>query len=68
MDVIRHDDGDIKVDLDAVVVQATIENDGTGLLWQAPAMFGAKGEEVGFAVALQMRKLSSIESLRHRTC
>jgi hypothetical protein len=63
--MIRHYNSDAKIELDPVVVQATFEHDGTRALGQNPPVIGTKSYEVLLVIALQMRKLSAIESPWH---
>ena len=68
MYMIRHDDSNTKIELDAVVMKATFQDDGPDTLGQNPPVIGTKCYEVLLIVALQMRKLPTIESLRHGLC
>ncbi len=65
MNMIWHYNSDPKVELDPVVVQAAFEHDGTHTLRKSPPVIGTKCYEVLLVVALKMRKLSTIKSLRH---
>ena len=66
MNVIRHDDRDLEVELRPVVVQTAFEHDRAGASRKNPATIGAKRHKMLPVVDLQMRQLSSIKSLRHK--
>ena len=65
VNVIRHYDRNAEIKFLTIVMQARVEDKRPNLLRKYPAVICAESYEVGFEVALQMRKLPSIESLRH---
>jgi hypothetical protein len=68
VNVIRHHDSGLKIELDFIVVQAALKNDRTHTLWKSPPMMSAECNKVLPIIALKMRKFSAIESLRHSSC
>jgi len=62
--VIRHYDGDSKIEFRSIVMQAAFENDRAHMLWQNPPMVGAERYKMLPVIDLQMRKLAPVESLR----
>ena len=68
MNMIGHDDGYLEIESHSVIVQARIQDELPNLSRKYPAFAGAEGNKMWFVVALQMRKLPSVKSLRHRLC
>jgi hypothetical protein len=66
MNVIRHDDRNAQIKFLSVVMQAAFQNGGPYSLRKNPSTMSTKCYEVLPLVALQVRKLPAIESLRHR--
>jgi hypothetical protein len=64
--VIRHDNGHSKIELRSIVMQAASENDRAHMFWQKQPMVSAERYKMLSVIDLQMRKLSAVESLRHR--
>jgi hypothetical protein len=60
--VIGHHWCDIEVDGAVVVVNATVEYDLPGEVWQQPFFVGAESDEVGAIITLKMRQLSAVEA------
>jgi hypothetical protein len=66
MHVVWHDYDGTEIDAPAVVVQAAIQHDVPEALRKNPFLVGTERQEVRLAVPLQMRKLATIEGLRHK--
>ena len=67
MNMIRHDNGDLKIELGSVVTQAAVENNRPNRLRQNPASVRAESYKVRLVIDLEMWQLPPVESLRHRT-
>ena len=65
--MIRHDDSDAQVEVLSIVVPTAFEHDGTHALRKNPPLIGTECHEVLLVIALKMGKLSTVESLRHRS-
>ncbi len=59
VNMIRHRNRHPKVELLSVVMQAGLDNDGTGVFWKCQAMVCAKCHKMRFLIDLKMRKLPS---------
>jgi hypothetical protein len=68
VDVVWHYDSNAEVECSSVVMKTTLQDDLADTLGKNPAVIGAECYEVLLVIALKMRKLSPIESLRHRFC
>ena len=66
MNMIGHYDSDPQIESLPVVVQTAFQHDRPHALRQNPTVISAECYEVRLIVALKMRKLSTIKSLRHR--
>jgi len=64
--MIWHHNGDSQIKLLSVVVQAGFEHDGACSLRKNPTSIGTECYEMLLVVALKMRKLSAVKSLRHK--
>ncbi len=65
VNVIWHDNDGRNVDALAIIVQAGLKYCVANGFGKNPFLVRTEGKEVRLAVALQMRKLSTIEGLRH---
>ena len=68
VNMIGHHDSHLEIKSHSAVVQARIQDELPNLPRKYPAMIGAEGQKMWFFVALKMRKLPSVKSLRHRRC
>ena len=68
VNMIRHDYSAAKVELNSVVMQTAIEDNLPHMFRKNPPVLRAESYKVLPIIALQMRKLPSIKSLRHRVC
>ena len=66
MHVIRHYDGNSKIEFRSIVMQAASESDRAHMLWKRKPMLGAERYKMLPVIDLKMRKLPPVESLRHR--
>ncbi len=64
--MIRHHDRYTKIEFRPVIVQTAIEHNLPDMFREGPAMISAECHEVLLLIALKMRKLSPIKSLRHK--
>src|SRR5271157_738473 len=67
MHMIRHHDRDAQIESLSVVMETAFQYAGTHRLWKDPSVIGAEGHEVLAVIALEVRKLSAVESLGHDT-
>jgi hypothetical protein len=66
MNVIGHDHRNFQIEINSVVMQAAVEHNLPHGFREMPSLIGTEADEVGLIIALQMWKLSSIKSLRHK--
>lgn len=66
VNVIRHDDRDLEVELLLVVMQAACEHDRSHSRKKSPPPISAKCDKMLRIIDLKMRQLPAVKSLRHR--
>jgi hypothetical protein len=65
VNVVRHYNRRLHIDLCTVIVPAAIENDRSNAFGKNPALISAKRQKVRFVVSLQMWKSPPIKRLEH---
>ncbi len=64
--MIRHNHRDPKIEFRSVVMQTAIKHGLPHTFRKNPPMIGTESHKMLSVIALKMRKLSAIESLRHK--
>jgi hypothetical protein len=59
--MIGHDNGDVNLHLEAVVVETTTQGDRACFVGENPTAVRAEGYEMGLVVALQVREIAPVK-------